>query len=83
MFAFYSFLRISQMKHVDRKDSLNSKMIILAVVVYNCTMYMFSTGQLLLANLLGVQGTSGISLSQVLLIHECSNAVSLLTNCAK
>lgn len=54
MFAFYSFLRISQMKHVDRKDSLNSKMIILAVV-----MYMFSTGQLLLANLWGVLGKSG------------------------
>ena len=54
MFAFYSFLRISQMKHADRKDSLNSKMIILAVV-----MYMFSTGQLLLANLWGVLGKSG------------------------
>ena len=56
--AFYvcvlQFSRISQMKHVDRKDSLNSKMIILAVV-----MYMFSTGQLLLANLWGVLGKSG------------------------
>ena len=54
MFAFYSFLRISQMKHVDRKESLKSKMIILAVVPY-----MFSTGQLLLANLWGVLGKSG------------------------
>ena len=48
------FLRISQMKHVDRKESLKSKMIILAVVTY-----MFSTGQLLLANLWGVLGKSG------------------------